>query len=215
MSFLMWMSLTYLLTNKLADDIKIIRNYISVTHATLVLLFFLLSISPVYICYVSIAYYTFDSITELYYVIATKRLYGLTMILHHIITCVILSYFKNDTLSYYLNYLYFLTELSNFPIYLVYHLKSKKINNPSFINFLIVIEASSFIILRLFCGGVNFYKILKTDDLPNYLIFAGVLIYLMSAFWVYGMFLQIIKNYNLNGTQRINLNYNYWNNLFI
>ena len=113
---------------------------------------------------------------------------------HHVISCVILNYLNDEVTAKYLYYSFFLVETSNFPIYLVYHLKSIKYNNETVIKSLIVVEALSFLILRLVLCGLNLYQTIMSGEVPYPPILGGIAIYFMSVIWLYGMLLYIFKN---------------------
>lgn len=193
-ALLSWALLAYYLYNKTDDNIKVTRNYISTIHATFVLLFFTFSVPAKWLFFVTVGYYTFDGIVDLYYLIKTKRFYNLTIVSHHIISCFILSYLNDEVVAKYLYYSFFLIEISNFPIYIVYHLKSNKYDNETVIKSLIVVEALSFLILRLVLCGINVYRTIISGEVPYPPILGGIAIYCMSVIWFYGMILQIFKS---------------------
>ena len=194
-TLLLWMGLSLILYNN-TNNIKITRNYISTIHATFVLLFYIFSVPSSCLFYVTLGYYAFDGIIELYYLFKTKRFYNLTLLIHHIVACVVVCYLRDPIVSKYLYYSFFLTEVSNFPIYLVYHLKSKGYNNENVIKMLICIEVLSFFILRLVLCGFNLHEIIVSNDVTYIPILAGIIIYGMSIIWLYGMILQIFKKPN-------------------
>lgn len=191
-TLLSWLAMTYVLHNG-TDSIKITRNYISALHATFVLLFFTFSVPSSCLFYVTFGYYMFDGIMELYYLVKTRRFYNLTIVLHHIIACFISYYLRDEVVSKYLYYSFFLTEISNFPIYLVYHLKLKGYNDNFVIKSLICVEALSFFVLRLVLCGINLHKSIISNEVPYPPILCGCLIYIMSTIWLYGMILQIFR----------------------
>lgn len=199
-TILLWMGLAYFLYDDKSNNIKITRNYISTIHATFVLLFFSFSVPTSCLFYVSTGYYTFDGIMDLYYLIKTRRFYNMTIIVHHIVSCLILCYLRDSVVSKYIYYSFFLTETSNFPIYLVYHLNQKKYDNKFVIKSFIVIEALSFLILRLVLCGRNLYSAYISNEVPYLPIVCGGIIYVMSIIWLYGMVLQIFRKSNKEKT---------------
>ena len=192
LSIFIWASLTYV-TYINSTNFKITRNYISIIHATTILLFFTFKLSASYLFYITFGYYTFDCLLEVYGLFKTRRLYNLGMILHHIISCYTLSYLLDPIVEEYLLYSFFTIEVSNYPVYLVYHLKSIKYNNKIVIKLLIILEALSFLYFRMFLCGISIYDCIMSGVVPYLPIICGVAIYIMSAMWLYGMILQIVK----------------------
>ncbi len=192
LSIIVWALLTYFIYRN-GVNFKITRNYTSIIHATTILLFFTFNLSSSYLFPVTFGYYIFDGLLEVYGLIKTRRLYNLGMIFHHIISCYILSYLLDPVVEDYLRYSFFTIEVSNYPIYLVYHLKSIKYNNEIVIRLLIICEALSFLFFRMFLCGISIYDSIMSGLLPYPPIICGVAIYTMSAVWLYGMILQITK----------------------
>ena len=115
------------------------------------------------------------------------------MVIHHIISCYILSNLLDPNIEEYILYSFFTIEVSNYPIYLVYHLKSIKFNNEIVIRLLIICEALSFLYFRMFLCGVSIYNSIMSGIIPYSVILCGISIYIMSGVWLYGMILQIVK----------------------
>lgn len=192
-TFISWLAFTFIAIIRTDFNIKVARNIISSLHATSVILFFTFGVPANCLFYMTCGYYTMDGLVELLYLVKDKKLTNLPMVVHHIISCFALSYLRDPVVAKYLYLSFFLMELSNYPIYLVYHLKSKGYDNQKVIKGLIGVEALGFIVLRLWLGGQILYNATMSNEVPYITLIASAMIYLMSIFWVYGMILQVIK----------------------
>lgn len=171
---------------------KIARNCTSTIHAAFVLIFFTFGISPMDMLYVTTGYYLFDCIIESIELIKHHRLYNFGMVLHHAVSMYVLSYLQDPTLCEYIYYSFFIIEVSNFPVYLVYYLKSIKYGNEILIRLLILLEITSFTICRIMIYGTMLLHGIKMG-IPFAPLLCGALIYIMSVIWLYGMVLQFIR----------------------
>ncbi|QKF93579.1 hypothetical protein QKU48_gp0121 [Fadolivirus algeromassiliense] len=179
---------------------KLVRNYISAIHATSILTLFSLGISGHYVFYLTSMYYLMDGMVELYYSIRNRKLYNLMMVMHHTISIYILAYLQSPVIVDKLYYSFCMVEASNFPIYLVYHLKSKKYNNEFIIRGLILCEMLSFLVFRFAIGGYNTYLSLFDKDVPYLVMFSSISILIMSSVWFYGMWVQLFKKQSRSKT---------------
>ena len=193
-SVYIWFGLTYVMY--LLSNIKIARNIISSIHATSVIMFYMSGFMPMYLFYITVGYYIADSIIELYLFARTYRLYNLTILIHHIMSCLI-TYKLTDQLdlvgAQYLLEAFAILELSNYPIYLVYHLKIIGYDNDFVIKLLTMGEIISFMILRIYICGGKLFEAYTLKLFPQFLILISGLIYAMSIFWLYGMCVQLVK----------------------
>ena len=141
-----------------------------------------------------------DGIVELYIAFKARKIYGAMMVMHHVISLYVLSYLQVVPVVNNLYYSFCLVEVSNYPIYLVYHLKSKKYNNQLVLKGLICCEIVSFLILRLWLGGHNAYLAYFDPNVPM-IVFIGInSILVMSVIWIYGMFTQLLYKPKLKTT---------------
>lgn len=193
-TFISWLAFTFIAIVRTEFNIKVARNIISFIHATSVILFFTFGVPANCLFYMTCGYYIMDGLVELVYLVKDKKLTNLPMIVHHIVSCFALSYLRDPVVAKYLYYSFFLMELSNYPIYLVYHLKSNGYDNENVIKGLISVEALGFTVLRLWFGGKILYNATMSNEVPYITLLASAIIYVMSIFWVYGMIQQIMKN---------------------
>ena len=170
---------------------KIARNLVSATHAILVILCYTLNVTAKNMFYVSYGYYLMDLCIELHYLLFhnNKITSSLALIIHHIISCYILCYLNGNYVPKYLYYSFFIIELSNIPIYIVYHLRRIKYNNKTILKCLLYLEAVSFIFFRLILCGINIHNSYKY--IPNDVLISALSIYLISIIWTYALFVQI------------------------
>ena len=115
------------------------------------------------------------------------------MLLHHIVTMSVLYYLLLPTTSQYMKIAFVLSEASNLPMYLVYHLKSENYSNTLVMKLLIIVEALSFIILRLFWGSYILFQITFIDPMPILMQLSGSFIILISIIWSVNLLQQIIE----------------------
>jgi hypothetical protein len=176
----------------LGSNIKVSRNFISTIHASLVLIFYTFNVSYLSLFAMSFSYYIFDALIEFYEFMKLRRLYNLCMIVHHLVSCFAISYLLDQKLTEIIYYAFCMIEISNFPIYLTYYLIQKKFNNKIFIKFLILSEAVSFFVLRLYIYGSILLGSIN-EDVEYQLLVGGWLIYVISLGWFYGMLVQLFK----------------------
>ena len=131
-----------------------------------------------------------DGIFEAYHI---KKIFNSALLLHHVVTIYILSYLRDENLAGYIYYPFFLSELSNLPMYLVYHKKSSKYDNMIMMRMFILMEALSFLILRMILGGIATFKLFFIDAVPITIPLAGILVYIMSGVWLKSLTEQLLK----------------------
>lgn len=172
--------------------IKLTRNCLSATHASIVVLAYLLNIPGHTVFYVSCGYYILDGSMEVGDFITNRRLQNCLMIFHHIISVYGLSYLFVSELYHHIYYAFFLIEVSNFPIYIVYYLKTIRYPNQCVIMLAILLEISMSFSCRMILGLKHLIHMYNTT--PGYELFIctlGVLLYSLSALWLLGMCLQL------------------------
>jgi hypothetical protein len=191
---LFWISTTFYFKKKQFPT-KIARNFGSTLHATIVGIFYLFGLSSEYLFYISFAYYLVDSFPELYYFIKLRRLSNLLMVGHHIISCLALTALSNplDPRIPLMVETFAQLEISNYPIYLVYHLKTTGYDNDLVIRLLIFVEFVSYFVLRIYFIGLKLYSIIFFGGF-SYLMIIGIgIIYGLSCLWLCGMILQLCR----------------------
>lgn len=188
-SFIFW-AITTVYFNKYG--FKLARNCTSTLHATFVLIFYTIEIAPIDMLYVTTGYYLFDCIIESIELVKHNRLYNFGMVLHHTVSMYVLSYLQDPTLCEYIYYSFVIIEVSNFPVYLVYYLKSIKYDNELVMRLLILLEITSFAICRIILYGAMLLHGIKIGVSFGPLL-CGILLYIMSVIWIYGMILQFIR----------------------
>ncbi len=193
-SLFIWTGLTYLMSKFINSDTKIVRNFSSICHATSVVIFYTFNLTPEYLFHITFGYYTVDGIVELYYLLKTKRLYSLMMIIHHIFTCIMANQLTDLTdpiMVRYILSIFYLAELSNFPIYLVYHLRATGYNNDLVLKLLTIVEIIVYVILRIILCGIELYEVYMSEKFSYLMLSGSVFVYIMSIAWSYRLFLQL------------------------
>lgn len=178
---------------------KIARNMTSISHATLVVLGYLCGVSGDGMFYISFSYYFVDLVLEIQQFIEHKKLSGFGLILHHVVSCYVLQYLNDDVVMPYLYYSFFVIELSNFPVYLTYHIKISGFIDNTILKYSIYLEIIAFAILRLCVSNYNFYLSCVSGVVPlDALVCAGS-ICVISFIWFVGFVIQVV---NMNGKHK-------------
>lgn len=172
------------------NSLKLSRNFISAIHALGVVFSYITHINPSIVYYWAISYYLVDGFFE---VATINRLYNIGLLVHHIVTVKVLIYLNDSYTSDVMFYAFFLSELSNIPMYIVYYLKSIKYPNKLLIKFSIFVEALSFIILRLIIGSKIAYDCYFNLNMPLPLCVASVFILGISLTWILKLVKQLIN----------------------
>jgi hypothetical protein len=186
----------YYLTN---NNFAIGRNYNSAAHASLVILTYLLSIPGYGLYYVSMTYYIIDTVYELIYLIflnkkTEMKLFDCGLLTHHLVVLLSLKYLYDPLTGHYVHYLFYLSELSNIPMYVIYHLRKIKYTNTYVIKSLVLLETLGYAILRLFLASKEIYNLLFIAEIPRTMIISAISIVMISAFWTWKLVRQLIKN---------------------
>lgn len=186
----------YLYYNINKKNFKLSRMHVSAIHATSVILSYLIGISGHLLMYWSTAYYVIDTIYEfinLYKPEKKINLYEFGIVIHHFISMFILSYIPHPNIGYHVYKSFFLAEVSNLPMYTVYHLQKVGYTNNYILKPTIFIEAMAFIICRLIICGQIAYEMFFRPDVPWSVWLASIGILIISAVWVGKLFKQIIQ----------------------
>lgn len=177
------------------------RNLLSFLHSIMCVIMCIYEL-PSYIFYLSSSYYTYDLIMQL---LTTNKLLNastISMSFHHIIGVYGLQYLNsnNEILINNFLYMYMLLEISNFPVYIMYHWKQiidkKKTEIDNFYirlisKILLIIEIITFTILRI---SYSSYLLITTYNIfPNDILIISALLYILSCFWLLNMLYQLKK----------------------
>ena len=187
---LLWALTTFLIYIKNKREFKITRNLVSTTHACGVIISSYLNLDNHYLYYWSVCYYITDAMYEIYTI---RKIYNLGMLLHHIVTIGVLNYLLNPITMSYMRTAFLLSEISNLPMYLVYHLKSNKFEQNIMLRLLIFVEAMGFLFLRLFWGGFILYEIIFINPLPIPMCISGTFILIISLLWTIKLIKQVFN----------------------
>ena len=171
-------------------EIKQANNIRSAIHATIVIVFYLLNGSGVILHYISSAYYIADLVNIITQFKPT--LYNFGIAIHHIVTMTVLTYLCFPETQSYLYIGFFLSELSNIPMYLVYHLKENHVQGTIVI-LLTGIEAIGFIVCRILIGGKLCIDITLDKNIPWLMSISGWIIFVISFYWSYKLIMQIVR----------------------
>lgn len=176
----------YLYTNIDNLSFKLSRTHVSAIHASSVILSYLIGVPLSISYYLSITYYIMDTLYEIVDLIKIKksvRVFDFGVILHHFICISMIGYLYYPHISKYMFKAFYFAELSNMPMYLVYHLKVHGYDNKYLMKGLILVEAMGFIILRILMGGAVTYEMIQIDDVPVTLKASAIIILIISAIW--------------------------------
>lgn len=187
---LVWIVLLYLIDKK-NNYLKISRNMISAIHAFGIVITYFLDIPVYFIIYWSTTYYTLDS---LFVLLSMSKMFDIVMVFHHIIAIGIVQQLTDIYIGHFIQYCFFLTEVSNLPMYPVYHLKSLKSNRKILIKFLTFCELIFFVTFRLIMGAIALYKMILSGYATIFIMLTSSIIYIMSVLWTKGVYYQLIKN---------------------
>ena len=172
---------------------KVVSNITSALHATSVVMFYLFNVDPLVLYYSSCGYYIYDGILNLYYFTKSKNSGYLFMIAHHAATVLTMTYLFTPVCTEMIYKNFFLLEFSNYPLYIVYHLKSIKYQNQYIVGFFILMEAVASIVCRFIFGTKDLYYIFFMKDFPWVPLIMGILLYIISAIWLKAVFKQLYQ----------------------
>jgi len=209
--FVLWTYYGSKLYDKTNKNFDIATLFNSITHASIVVLSYLIGIPGNVIYYITITYYVIDTCYELIRLIPFKsdkqfklRLYNLGIFIHHILIIYTIKYIADVSTEKYIFYAFYLAELSNFPMYAVQYLKKTKYSNQIVINLLVILEIIAYIYLRLYLCGYQSYLLLFEPGMPIAVVLTAWAMIIISAIWTYKLVMQIYdrKPIPLNDKQK-------------
>ncbi len=172
---------------------KVARNIASVTHASLVVMIYMFSISKrtTEMFYISCGYYLVDTVLEINQYIEHKKMSSVGLIMHHITSCYVLQYLLDDIVSPYVFFPFFIMELSNFPVYLTYHIKIVGYIDNYILKLSTYLEIITFVVLRMVVGNYNLYVAYVSGVVPMDALICAGCICGISFVWLCGFIIQI------------------------
>lgn len=170
---------------------KIARNIASVTHASFVVLFYIMGVSAKHMFYLSCGYYLVDTILEINQFIENKKMSSIGLIFHHLTSCYVLQYLLDDIVSPYVFFPFFIMELSNFPVYLTYHIKTVGYIDNYILKLSTYLEIITFVVLRMIVGNYNLYIAYVSGVVPMGALICAGSICGISFVWLCGFIIQI------------------------
>lgn len=177
-------------------DIATLLN--SVTHASIIILSYLIGIPGTVVYYISITYYITDTCYEIIRLIPFNnnksmkfRLFNLGIFIHHAVIIYSIKYLSDETTGKAIFYAYYLAELSNFPMYIVHYLKKIKYPNQIVVNLFVLVEVIAYIYLRLYLCGYHAYLLLFDPNMPYTIIITSWIILIISAIWTWKLIQQV------------------------
>lgn len=189
LSYIWYQIGNYLYDNAINKNFKISRTYVSAIHAMTVIFSYLLGIPGYILLHLSITYYIVDTTYELINLLIPEKpnrkikIYDLGMLLHHVISIITLTYFTDPKVEYYVFRAFYLAEVSNLPMYVVYQLKANGYKNNYVLKTIIAIEALAYIVLRLIIGGRITYEMWFENEIPLFIFISATLMLIISAVW--------------------------------
>ena len=186
----------YFYYNLNKKNFKLSRMNVSAVHAISVILSYLIGIPGHLLIYWSTTYYIMDTLYEgvnLYSPEKNVNLYEFGIILHHIISIFIISYLPQPIIGNYIYQSFFLAEVSNLPMYLVYHLQKIGYTNNYVLKSVIFVEALAYIICRLVLCSEIAYDMFFRNDVPWSIWISSVVILIISAVWTIKLFKQLVR----------------------
>lgn len=183
----------YLYYNNNVRNFKLTKMHVSGIHALSVVISYLIGLPGNLLYYWSVTYYMMDTAYEFVelYNKTNLKLFNLGMMAHHFVTIGVMGYLEHHHGGKQLYYGFFLSELSNLPMYVMYHLRAIKYNNWYVLKLIVVIEALAFIICRLILGGILSFDLFVTSHVPAFVRFASFLILIISVIWTKKLVKQI------------------------
>lgn len=172
------------------------RIHVSAVHAVVVVISYLLNVPGYVLCYLSVSYFIMDTIYELLSIWAFKskfRLFDFGILLHHFTSIAVLRYLNYPITAPYMLKAIYLSEVSNLPMYLVYHLRTSGYTNKYLIKPLIVIEAMGYIGLRLVLGGLISLQMWFIKDIPWFMCISSTIMLIISTIWTIKLVKQVIQ----------------------
>jgi len=165
------------------------RNFLSAVHATAVVTSYLIRPNVEYLYYTSMGYYIADCMHELIGIFGpqntTLALSQFGIVLHHIIMLFGLGTLFDPANIQYFYRAYYLAEISNYPLYIRFHLRNINYTNPVVVTTVVFFQALAYIVLRLWLCGVIMLDMIANDAMNTPLYIMTGMLYLMSTVWAY------------------------------
>lgn len=185
-----WIMLT-ILFYKYWRNFIIAKNWVSLVHALIVVIFYLTNINETILFYISCTYYLLDTIYTVYYYVG---IFDFGLILHHIFTIGAIIYLTDEEASVYIRFIFFVAELSNLPMYFAEYFEM--IGDKRWTYNFILLEVLSYIILRLIFGLYVMYDVIKLE-FPFIIIAAGTIIYIATFVLVVSQIKKLFSSNNI------------------
>jgi len=176
-------------------NFKLSRIHVSAVHASTVIIAYLINVPGYILCYWSVTYFIMDTLYELLSIWTFKSKFGLFdagILLHHFTSIAVLRYLNYPITEPYMLKAFYLSEISNLPMYLVYHLRTSGYTNKYLMKPLIAIEAIGYIALRLMWGGLISFQIWFIRDIPWFMCLASTIMLAISVVWTTKLVKQIL-----------------------
>lgn len=183
-------------SEKIPDKIlvKINNNICSGIHSVMSVVYLLnyLYSGSLFSLYTSISVSSGYFLWDTYSIVIRRDTANYPYIIHHIIALIVIEQQLQDVNRYLLSTLFCIAEISNFPIYIVYHLKKT--------NYLCNILKYQFLQLIWF----SIYRIIIfTTYLPDciyqidsyFIIVSLLIVYTMGLYWTFGQYRSLYRQY--------------------
>lgn len=214
-SALLWDYVRQLVLSNYSSDKKVSGNVISFIHGFGILIFGMLysfewlniHVDTCYslILYFSSGYYLMDTVKKFYYILndmanslipinknyekQIKKRMEFMYIVHHIISVLIILACDNDEIKPLFIVGFSTMEISNLPLFAVYHLKHSGFNK-TIITISTIVEVIIYSAIRIFYG---FYLLFQSFFYGNEVFIPFLLIYILSVVWSKVLISQAIK----------------------
>lgn len=172
-------------------QVKKISNINSVIHACIVILSYSQPYDFNELAFLSITYYIYDAFVLVAMGIGTGM--DIIMLLHHFSCIVGLHSSTNTDCISVVRSLFLLSEISNIPIFLMYHLRAVKYDDKKLMTRLILIEAASYFIFRMVMTPPYIQILIEKGFYMQ--SFIGICIYIMSGWWICKLVGQFLEQY--------------------
>ncbi len=147
---------------------KLLRNFFNACHALYVVISYITGFPSDKVFYGSMLYFICDTLYEIWGLYLRKfnvKIYEFGMITHHCVSMLsMLLLLQKGPIADMVYYFYYILELSNLPMYIVYHLKQIKYTNEVIINTLLISEVLWYIYYRLYLGVSKCYEYFETEN---------------------------------------------------
>jgi hypothetical protein len=180
------------------NNFKVSRMFVSATHATSVILAYYMNIPGYYLYYFSVSYYLVDTFFELTNILLPEnghkniKLFDCGIVLHHFVTMSGLVYLWYPETQNHMYYAFCMSEISNLPMYVVYYMKHKKIDEE-ITRKAIICEAIAYVFIRLILGSKMVCELWYNDNIPSLMTFSAIIILVLSYVWTAKVISQALK----------------------